>query len=70
MPTLDGTYRRPHYSSVYTDYKGVLQHKISTAKNYLSCPHKVICSNALVDLSTPKWLGFLCLASTPLKPKV
>ena len=42
MPTLDGTRRRPHRSSACTGYKGALQHKASTRKNYLTCPHKVI----------------------------
>ena len=30
MPTLYGTYRRPHHSSVWMGYKGAPQHEAST----------------------------------------
>ena len=39
-------------------------------KDYLAHPHKVICLPAPVGFDTTKWLGFLCLTSTFLKPRV
>ena len=39
-------------------------------KNYLACPHKVIHLPTPVGFGITKQLGFLCLTSTPLKPRV
>jgi len=39
-------------------------------KKYLSHLHKIIHLPVPVGFGTTKWLGFLCLTSTPLKPRV
>ena len=70
MPTLDGTRRRSHCSSVCTGYRGALQHKASTRKNYLTRPHKIIRLTAPVGFGTTKRLGFPLLVGMPLKPRV
>ena len=70
MPTLDRTYKRSHYSSVYTSYKGTLQHKTSiqtsTSMLYQYLFKQWVCLDKGPGLVPTIYSNLLIAATNPL----